>query len=383
MLQSLGRDPHMTGGCNSRQTADILLHRLVEEVKDDITLWKFIKLLKRFIDDIFGLWAGTVRQFHQFVDQLNAASAPFGIKFGDFEIGHSVNFLDVTLYIDSEGIIQYKLYKKPTDSRLYLKTSSFHPPHVFDSVAYSQMLRVWKRNSTEETAKSDLEELVEDLMKCGHQQSTLDKLKEKMLRNQSTHERDNKPVVNDTITAIINYSAESKDLKALLKDLEPDIQKLSGSGTQILVACRKGQTIGSKTVKNGKLCLTENKNQLSQRCGSSNCKGCKLLCNTGEIFHVNGKDIAVPNRFNCKTRNALYIAQCKICHDKPEDNTYGGQTVQPFHKRVNGHRSCFVSDNIETIEKSALAEHCYYSAVIWKKEVCPLFIGHFILCYDR
>ncbi len=113
---------------------------------------KLITLMKRYIDDIFGLWTGTVRQFHQFVTQLNAASAPFGIKFGDFEIGHTVNFLDVTLYIDSDGIIQYKLYKKPTDSRLYLKTSSFHPSHIFDSVAYSQMLRVWKRNSTEETA---------------------------------------------------------------------------------------------------------------------------------------------------------------------------------------------------------------------------------------
>ena len=57
-----------------------------------------------------------------------------------------------------------------------------------------------------------------------YQQSTLYiyivQLKEKMLQNQNTH-RDYKPIVNDTITAIINYSVESKELKALLKALSP------------------------------------------------------------------------------------------------------------------------------------------------------------------
>ena len=49
-----------TGGCNSRQTADCLLHYLVETVKGDI-------LFKRFIYDIFTLWLGTRRQFDYFV----------------------------------------------------------------------------------------------------------------------------------------------------------------------------------------------------------------------------------------------------------------------------------------------------------------------------
>ena len=48
-----------TGGCNSRQTADCLLHYLVEKVKGDILTWNLLKLFKRFIDDIFTLWLGT------------------------------------------------------------------------------------------------------------------------------------------------------------------------------------------------------------------------------------------------------------------------------------------------------------------------------------
>ena len=39
------------------------------------------------------------------------------------------------------------------------------------------------------------------------------------------------------------------------------------------------------------------------------------------------------------------------------EHTYVGQTQQPVHKRINGHRACFVADDPPTIEKSALALH--------------------------
>ena len=75
-------------------------------------------------------------------------------------------------------------------------------------------------------------------------------------------------------------------------------------------------------------------------------------------FFVNNKEIKVPPRFNCKTRNALYIAQCKIC-DHDQENTYGDQTSQRFHQRVNDHLACFSNaSDTELTEKSALAEHC-------------------------
>jgi hypothetical protein len=355
-----------TGGCNSRQTADFMLHRLIELVKDDIPLWKYVKLLKRFIDDIFGLWLGTTRQFHQFVDKLNAATAPFGIRFGDFEVGSSVNFLDVTLWIDAEGLIQYKLYTKPTDSRLYLKTDSFHPGHVFDAVAYSQMVRVWKRNSTEESARSDIEKLKTDLIKCQHQPQKLEELQKKMHGNLNSGNQssrpNNGPVESDptteTITAVTSYFKEIPELKKLLKDLEPDISRLSGKKTRVLVASRKGRTISSTVCKNGSLCHNSTVNQTTQKCGAKKCKMCQLLCNTGEVFNINGIDVEVPDRYNCKTRNAIYISQCQLCTSEV-DNTYGGQTNQPVHKRFNGHRSCFDLSDSKIIEKSALAEHSY------------------------
>ena len=74
---------------------------------------------------------------------------------------------------------------------------------------------------------------------------------------------------------------------------------------------------------------------------------------------VNGITVPTPNRnFNCKTRNTIYLAQCSLCDDVTQtERDYVGQTLQPMHLRINGHRNCFAPEDPETIEKSALALH--------------------------
>ena len=94
-----------------------------------------------------GLWVGTVRQFEVFVNKFNEFTKPYGIEFGEFQVDKSVNYLDVTLSLGEKNIIDFKLYRKPTDARRYLQTDSFHPAHVFQFVIFSQMIRVIKRNS--------------------------------------------------------------------------------------------------------------------------------------------------------------------------------------------------------------------------------------------
>ena len=241
-----------TGGCTSRQTADCMLHKLIDSVKGDIPLWKFVKLFRRFIDDIFTVWYGTKRQFDMFVSTLNELSARFGIRFGEWSIGESVNFLDVTLFIDQDGFIQYRLYRKPTDSRMYLKTHSFHPRHVFDSVAYSQLHRVKRRNSDPVIEAEDLQQLKSDLVKCGHKDKKIEELLNKLNGPKQQQPKKNE----DVITLVVPYFQEIAELKNVVQDLQEDICILAGQETKVLVAARKGQSIGNKVVKNNKLCET-------------------------------------------------------------------------------------------------------------------------------
>ena len=74
---------------------------------------------KRFIDDGLGIWKGTKRTFINFLTKLNRETNKYGINFpiDDAQFGKTIHYLDVTLYIDENNIIQYKSYTKPTDSK--------------------------------------------------------------------------------------------------------------------------------------------------------------------------------------------------------------------------------------------------------------------------
>ena len=55
---------------------------------------------------------------------------------------------------------------------------------------------------------------------------------------------------------------------------------------------------------------------------------------------------------NCKSRNVIYLWQCKLCR---KGDSYFGRTVQKSHKRTNTHRGCF-RDSTKS-EDSALSLH--------------------------
>ena len=74
---------------------------------------------------------------------------------------------------------------------------------------------------------------------------------------------------------------------------------------------------------------------------------------------VHGRILSPGIQFNCKSSNVIYLAQCTICdpvQDNGDINCYAGQTIQPLHKRINDHRSCFdVNENLQ----------------IWGNQHCP------------
>ena len=81
------------------------------------------------------------------------------------------------------------------------------------------------------------------------------------------------------------------------------------------------------------------------------------MADGGEVFVINGKDLKVPEGYNCKTAFCIYCAQCTICqsHIILEDS-YFGQTMNKLHQRINGHRNKF---NPVDYAESALALHAF------------------------
>ena len=344
-----------TGGCISRQIADVFLHWVLffkSDLKiDDVNE---IRFWKRFIDDCLGIWRGTKRQFLVFVKSLNVQTNKFGLNFplDEVQFGKSVNFLDVTLYLDEQNNIQYKSYTKPTDAKRFLNPTSFHPHHIFKSVPFSQMIRTINRNSEQNILNDELEKLNENLIKSGYKVNKLMEIETEILQkrnnlidNVSIRDSQNK----DILTFPLFYFDGIKEFKTLVYDMKDDFKALIGN-VEIMFATKKGKSIGNTVIKNKNLGIIQNDNVIDQKCNANVCLQCPLV-NTKDSVIVNNKKIIIPNYLNCKTQNAIYLWTCKLCEN---ENNYFGRTIQECHKRTNGHRVCFHNGDFQ---KSALSMH--------------------------
>ncbi|CAJ0944661.1 unnamed protein product [Ranitomeya imitator] len=99
-----------------------------------------VSLWKRFIDDIFCIWGGTLESLQEFFQFLNGAWP--GIKFTISHDLHRINFLDTMVIKDPTGVLTTDLFSKPTDRNSLLHYRSFHPPATKRSIPISQFQRV-------------------------------------------------------------------------------------------------------------------------------------------------------------------------------------------------------------------------------------------------
>ena len=99
-------------------TLVLLLTSFMEHVKwlletkllkaQEVTRYNQLLCRKRYLDDIFMAWKGTIRQFNQFFSSLNTIGSLFGIQFqGSYD--KKIEFLDILIDISS-GVIKTKLF---------------------------------------------------------------------------------------------------------------------------------------------------------------------------------------------------------------------------------------------------------------------------------
>ena len=338
-----------TGGSLSRQIADTFLHWLLyKKINPSIMNTSELRFWKRFIDDGLGIWKGTKRTFNSFVTKLNKETNKYGIKFpiDEAQFGKTVNFLDVTLYIDENNNIQYKSYTKPTDSKRFLRPQSFHPKTVFESVPYSQMIRTLDRNSKEQTKTTEMEKLKKDFEKSGYSHIELQKIEERAVEQTNREEVRSE---TETLTFPLFYFEGFNEFKKIISDSKTELQQIIGE-TKIVMAVKKNPSIGNKVVKNKSL-STEQTQLPNQKCNATNCRQCPLV-NTSNSVTVNNTRIPLAKTLNCKSRNVIYLWQCILCE---MEDSYFGRTIQKAHKRTNTHRGCFNDPN--KWEDSALSMH--------------------------
>ena len=118
-----------------------------------------------------------------------------------------------------------------------------------------------------------------------------------------------------------------------------------------MFAMKKGSSIGNSLVRNKVLsAVSPVINGFTQKCNATGCLQCPLA-NPEHELSINNNKLTILTKFNCKTRNVIYLWKCNLC---PKNQYYFGRTTQKCHERTNGHRGCF---NDTKWENSALSMH--------------------------
>lgn len=340
-----------TGGSLCVELANIAVYYIMRErVYNDKKLMKNVKHIKRYIDDGAGFYVGSSDQFKSWLVSVNDAISEPGLFIDEAnieEVGSFVPFLDIKFCFNQSGVLETDLYIKPTDSRSYLHFGSAHPNHVFSGTVYSQCLRLRRIIICQDILKQRLTDLVECFLLCGYPKSLVNRISEKVLsmkrdlniliknkselasdspgetiRIVSTFGTDN--FLIDSVKESIPYLNNTVSFKSKPVPVKFDFVKKTAPSIGSKLSCLKSMSLGIRP-------------EGVSKCSDTRCQCCKMFPKSPvNKLKTNGCEVSLPSG-NCKSKNVVYLASCKLC----TDNSYIGRTVQPLHKRVNGHRSSF------------------------------------------
>ena len=113
-----------------------LATQLIKQAPESIHTWK------RVIDDIFIIWAGSIKEF-----MSNNQFHPI-IKFTHEISDTALTFLDVILYKREIQINEHKIHIIATNKQLYVHSTSYHPTTI-KAIAKGETKKYLRTNSNE------------------------------------------------------------------------------------------------------------------------------------------------------------------------------------------------------------------------------------------
>ena len=226
-----------------------------------------------------------------------------------------------------------------------LPTNTFTPPaatphHNKTSIPYSQALRLRRICSNDGDLRNRIEELQLYLEQRGYNKEAL----APQFECATT-----KPREDCLLPSLKKHQSPQIPLVVTYSPTLPSLSKIAGQHHHILHlsertkrAFPKPPTIAYRRPKNLRDLLV--RADLAPRtphprgttlCGRSRCKTCSALISTDTFTsHYTGKTYTLRTAATCKSRDVVYLLQCRKCGLQ-----YVGETEQALNERLNSHRS--------------------------------------------
>ena len=310
----------------------------------------------RFIDDIFCIWTHgeeSLLEFIEFVNQLHPA-----IKFTHEYSPAEINFLDINVKLDAQGIFHTDLYIKPTDTRQFLLASSCHPGHVKRSIPYSQAIRILRICSDHEIAVHRLCELSQVLCQRGHSHKKVKSQIKRAIENFMSGNPTRQTTSDERVPCVLDYHPGLPDINGIFGRFLPVLHCSKTMQDCVpqkpLLSFRRPRNLRNILVR---AILPKSESSTEGSCGPCNkprCQICNILPAQNSI-----KSTSTSNTFpilcqnaDCSSSNCIYVITCTLCQSQ-----YVGQ-AKTFRLRVNNHKTAVrhAKTDINT-ECSKLYEH--------------------------
>ncbi|XP_069493449.1 uncharacterized protein [Ambystoma mexicanum] len=304
----------------------------------------------RYIDDIFLIWNGPLTAFKDYFNYLNHNT--YNLKLTTEYSQTSINFLDITFYIDNNTICT-TLYTKPTSVNSLLHASSSHPKHIIYNIPYGEILRV-KRNCSK---TDDFKQKVTSTMSKFISRGYPNKLIKNSYQKSSTRTRQSllqvRPKIDKTVIdphRTINFTTNYSSNNSIIRKILSKYWNILKSDSDLTPILEVKPTITFKKASNLKKMLSPSHFELKYpdekstiqtmwlqkpikgyyKCGQ--CSMCQYAENgKTTVIKPNGTNFTIQQLINCNSQFVIYIIQCAC------KKLYIGSTIRKLKTRISEH----------------------------------------------
>ena len=311
-------------------------------------------LWKRYIDDIFVVWTNGAPTLITFFQYLNGCLP--SIKFEMEQSQEKVNFLDVTVTLNSEGTLVSDLYTKPTDSHNYLDYRSAHPRHCRSGIPYSQFLRLKRICSDNNTFVNRCRDMSKHFIRANYPANVIKDAfnrvyplnRSDLLKPRPTN-TDQDPDIGILITT---FHPSFRECDRIVTQNWDILDRSSGTrplmNLNIIRGNRRAKNLRDLLVRARLPRLYTPPNNLAlqapwnniippqpcpTRCSRQGCRYCARINRTGTITsNITTKQYNTRSVVSCLSNNLVYCITCLHCGKQ-----YVGQTKRRLSDRLHEH----------------------------------------------
>ncbi|CAJ0960174.1 unnamed protein product [Ranitomeya imitator] len=316
--------------------------------RDNVIVWK------RYIDDVFCIWGGSIEPLNMFLEVLNSSwpDISFTISYNLW----SMNFLDTLVIKSPDGCLSTDLYskvsagkhsagdrqQKSTDRNSLLHFQSLHPPSTKRSIAKAQYHGVHRIVSDIQTRDIRTREMTDKFQARGYPLPLLEEARSISSRPR-TDTKERIPFVHTFHPFMYKLHKSIRKNWPILSTAYPDIPEFK----QPFLPCfKRAPSLRDTFVRAdiGPNTMMRQRFLHKPRVGTFPCLHCAQCGNVlkgDKVIHpYSGKEFKIRGYFTCSSEYVVYMIKC------PCGLLYVGETSQSIRDRISKHKSTIRCENL-------------------------------------